>query len=200
LRESVASLPDFEVEQLVLYQPLLVSARNFSCSNVEFDDFKFSYDLFQEKDDSSPSLFPRIEVDNLSLQCFLEFEWAYVFLNGGAQGNIDFNGNISSILMSFENDTPILSHESNTSEFCNASIAANNMVFEGNILADVFDVLQSLLRTEMETQVTETVCAALSSFDHQYMLTTMDGSNPWNMTWTVVYSSEPMKSNKSSTP
>jgi len=154
------SIPDtFTVSQKVLLSTLEVKIWNIKCYGVEIGDMNIAHQL-----KSSQDIEVLIKVLQMDLNCEMNYEYKYSFINGDGWLKLATDNNSASTTVNFQSDDfstkpPKGSSVSN----CVADIQITNMDFEEDLLSEIVEIFQGLVRGVVETAIGNVACDELGS-------------------------------------
>jgi hypothetical protein len=153
-------IPDtFTVSQKVLLSTLEVRIWNIKCYGVNIGDMSIAHEL-----KNAQNMEVLINVFKMDLACEMNYEYKYSFLNGDGWLKLTTNDNSASTRINFQSDDfgskpPKGSSVSN----CVADIEITDLDFEEDLLSEVLEVFQGLVRGVVETAVGNVACDELGS-------------------------------------
>jgi hypothetical protein len=151
------NLPPTSVSQQALFK-LTLNLNEIYCTNVLVGDIILTYNM-----ESSSRFTFQVDVVDLAMDCFIEYDYRYVVSGKGNAQAYSYN-NQASVLFVFESsDFAQVVPTSSTVESCTADINLADLDFGGDWASQIMDVFEGLLRGTVESEVQKVACDELSS-------------------------------------
>lgn len=154
------SIPDtFEVSQRVLFSDLDVKIWNIKCYGINVGDISISHQLTSPK-----NMEVLIDVLQLDLECEMNYSYEYSFIDGDGWLKLTTDDNSASTKINFESDDfSIKPPKGSSVSNCVANIEITNLDFEEDLLSEIVEVFQGLVRGVVERAVGNVACEELGS-------------------------------------
>ena len=162
-QDAVINLPPTTVSQQVLFK-LTLDLKEIYCTNVNVSDILITYNK-----ESDQRFTFQVDVIDLAMDCFIEYDYNYV-VSGSGNAKAFTDNNQASILFAFgSTDFDEAPPMSSTVENCSADINLNSLELGGDWASQILDVFKGLLTGTVETQVQTLACNELSSLGNDFV-------------------------------
>jgi hypothetical protein len=159
MKNAFIALPDTEIAELLLFQPLEISLSEFSCGQISFADIRLDNDYR-----SSQEVGLGFSVVDLGINCQFDFDWSYIFLTGSGHAVVTTGGSsVDASLDIFSPDFAVTPPESATVTSCQTDIVILGLEFSGNIASEVFNLFETLIIDVVDSIIDETICVELNA-------------------------------------
>ena len=159
LEGVVVRLPDARVANDVV----ILYLRNIQCTNFTVQEVTLqSETVHRSSHDTFETTHVHLVIEGLDMICYLDYVYTFLFTRRGTADLYSF-GNRASVIMDFTRemleDSPATTA---TVDECLPTVNVNDLDFRGDVAAVVFDTVEKLMRSKVEAEAEERICAELN--------------------------------------
>ena len=159
LEGVVVRLPDARVANDVV----ILYLRDIRCTNFTVQEVTLqSETVHRSSHDTFKTTNVHLAIEGLDMICYLDYVYTFLFTRRGTADLYSFK-NRASVTMDFTRkmleDSPATAA---TVDECLPTVNVNDLDFRGDIAAVVFDTVEKLMRSKVETEAEERLCAELN--------------------------------------
>ena len=153
-------LPDkYEVSQRVGFSDLKATIWNIKCRDIEIGDMSVAHQLL-----NAQNMEVNIDVMKLDLDCDMNYRYTYSFLDGDGTLKLYTDDNSAKTKINFKSDDFNSKPPKGSSvSSCDADIEITRMDFDQDLLSEILEVFQSLVRGVIEKAIGNVACDELGS-------------------------------------
>ena len=169
-RNAVIQLPPTTVSETVLFD-LTINLNEINCTNINVTDIVITYN----KDESNQRLWFQVDVIDVAMNCFIEYDYEYGLLSGKGNAKAYSDDNNLTVLLAF--DSTNFDEAPPTSSVvynCTADIRITDLDFDGDWISTLIDVFERLIRGRVEDEVKAVACDELSSLGSTFVNQTLE--------------------------
>lgn len=162
-QDVIINLPPTTVTQQVLFK-LTLDLKEIYCTNVNVSDVLITYNR-----ESDQRFTFQVDVIDLAMDCFIEYDYNYVVSGSGNAKAVTDNNQASILFVLGSTDFDEAPPTSSTVENCAADINLNSLELGGDWASQILDVFKGLLTGTVENQVQTLACNELSSLGNDFV-------------------------------
>lgn len=160
LENASIKLPeDIEVDERIGIARLTMTISNMICYDMSIGDMSISHSR-----ESDQAINVDIEIMALDLKCEMDYVYTYGIFDGDGSVKISTDNNSAFTKLKFvSNDFDQEPPTGSSVDQCAADIEITNLDFEGDLVSEIIEIFQRLIRGVVEREVGEVVCDELGS-------------------------------------
>jgi hypothetical protein len=156
---------DFVVSQNILFSTLVLTIRHIRCFQISVGDISVSHNRKSEKE-----IDVEVDVSQLDIQCNVDYQYEYGFLHGTGVAYVATDDNSLSTILNFDShnfDTQ--PPEASSVESCSTDIRITNIELSGDLLSDVIEIAENMIRGVLESEIEKVACNELGSLGTSFV-------------------------------